>query len=174
MGEVSDSTPDKDRCVGTGLRPVPPFGSCKDCGSTTRKLVVLGPRTIRCVTCIRTRKKAVRATVADQRLERVYDLPPGGYDRLLAAQGGACGICGRPRRSKKRMPVDHDHTTSLLRGLLCFDCNAWIGRVRADADTGVRLMKYFANPPAWSVIYEMTPEEIQALVDSGQTVDERL
>lgn len=56
------------------------------------------------------------------------------YDELLAAQNGACAICGRPEwRIDKRtlkpraLAVDHCHDTGRVRGLLCFSCNVAIG-----------------------------------------------
>ena len=44
------------------------------------------------------------------------------YDRLLAAQGGGCAICGNPPKTR-RLHVDHDHKTGRVRGLLCHRCN---------------------------------------------------
>lgn len=51
------------------------------------------------------------------------------YDRMLAAQGGGCAICGNPPKTR-RLDVDHDHRTGKVRGLLCHRCNrtlaSWI------------------------------------------------
>src|SRR5437667_108661 len=44
------------------------------------------------------------------------------YDRLLAAQGGGCAICGNPPKTR-RLHADHDHKTGHVRGLLCHRCN---------------------------------------------------
>lgn len=62
------------------------------------------------------------------------------YDRLLAAQGGGCAICGNPPKTR-RLDVDHDHKTGRVRGLLCFVCNhhllgkyATAAKLRAAAD----------------------------------------
>ena len=41
---------------------------------------------------------------------------------MLAAQGGGCGICGAPPKTR-RLHVDHDHKTMAVRGLLCNRCN---------------------------------------------------
>lgn len=46
------------------------------------------------------------------------------FDELLAEQDGKCAICGR---SPERLFVDHDHTTSLVRALLCRYCNSGLG-----------------------------------------------
>lgn len=54
------------------------------------------------------------------------------YERLLAAQGGGCAICGATPKTR-RLHVDHDHKTGAVRGLLCHRCNralpTWIGPV---------------------------------------------
>lgn len=55
------------------------------------------------------------------------------YDRMLAEQGGRCAICGadRPGAGRTgRWPVDHDHVTGRVRGLLCHPCNRAIGLLR--------------------------------------------
>lgn len=49
---------------------------------------------------------------------KTYGLGPGDYEALLARQGGRCFLCGR-RPVNRRLAVDHDHVTGLVRGLLC-------------------------------------------------------
>jgi hypothetical protein len=58
------------------------------------------------------------------------------YERLLAAQGGHCALCPSTPKTR-RLHVDHDHRTGLVRGLLCHRCNrgiptwitaGWLGR----------------------------------------------
>src|SRR5689334_18320875 len=38
-----------------------------------------------------------------------YGLSLADYDRMLAAQGGVCGICGDINPDGSRLAVDHDH-----------------------------------------------------------------
>src|SRR5438552_1390720 len=45
------------------------------------------------------------------------------YERRLKEQGGGCAICSRPPKRNKRLCVDHNHRTGLVRGLLCSVCN---------------------------------------------------
>jgi hypothetical protein len=64
---------------------------------------------------------------SDLWLRKRYGLSTGDYDRLYAAQGNGCAICGVERNNnllkKGRLCVDHDHENGYVRGLLCDSCN---------------------------------------------------
>ena len=91
----------------------------------------------RCRACDRVNKIAYRKRhprrprhVADYehaaKIKARYGLAKEEYDRMLAAQNGVCAICLKacPRG---RLSVDHDHTTGVVRGLLCRRCNSMLG-----------------------------------------------
>jgi|SRR5882672_5089611 len=40
-----------------------------------------------------------------------------------------CAICGKPPGSKA-LDIDHDHSTGVVRGLLCNNCNRGLGRLK--------------------------------------------
>lgn len=62
-----------------------------------------------------------------------YGLMPGDRERLSAYQKGACYLCDGPLPSSLAAAcVDHCHTTGLVRGLACQDCNVGIGRLREN------------------------------------------
>jgi hypothetical protein len=68
-------------------------------------------------------------------LKKTYDITLVEYDTMLAAQGGRCAICRRDnpgRKDAKYFAVDHCHTTSRVRKLLCLPCNAMIGLGQDD------------------------------------------
>lgn len=46
------------------------------------------------------------------------------YDTLFRAQNGVCAVCKKP--SSKRLVVDHNHESGLVRGLLCNFCNRFV------------------------------------------------
>lgn len=80
----------------------------------------------------------------DYELARKYGLPEGGYDELLAAQGGSCAICGKKPRTKS-LALDHDHRTKRIRGLLCTGlrgCNKALGPFEADPKVARRAAAY--------------------------------
>ncbi len=56
-----------------------------------------------------------------------YGITPEEYDRRFKVQKGKCAICKRRKLLKKRLDIDHDHKTGLVRGLLCRRCNGALG-----------------------------------------------
>lgn len=75
--------------------------------------------------CVNAKEKA-RA----RRLWDNYKLTLEDYDKILAFQGGVCWACHRPEPVKgRRLSVDHDHATGLVRGLLCSRCNPVLGKI---------------------------------------------
>lgn len=57
-----------------------------------------------------------------------YGITPEVYRALWIAQQGECAICGLPEKTR-RLSIDHDHLTGEVRGLLCNNCNAGIGKL---------------------------------------------
>jgi hypothetical protein len=61
-------------------------------------------------------------------LKRHYGLTINDYNAMLEGQKHCCACCGQHSSNFKRgLHVDHDHTTGLVRGLLCTECNPGIG-----------------------------------------------
>jgi hypothetical protein len=67
-------------------------------------------------------------------LKSNYGISPDDYERMLAAQGGACAICGNAGEQSRfgLLHVDHGHKSGQVRGLLCDSCNLSIGKFRDD------------------------------------------
>lgn len=67
-----------------------------------------------------------------------YGISVEDYERMLSEQEERCAICGRPETALgahgevKRLAVDHDHETGIVRGLLCARCNVGIGLMNHD------------------------------------------
>lgn len=88
-----------------------------------------GRRRARCKPCVNKAATAGRQSDVERtrRLRNRFGITPERYDEMLAAQGGACAICGEGCASGRRLAVDHDHATGEVRGLLCMKCNTTLG-----------------------------------------------
>ena len=64
---------------------------------------------------------------------RPYGLSADEYRSLVEKQQNRCAICGSPPQ-KRRLCVDHDHTTGKVRELLCRTCNAGLGHFKDNEE----------------------------------------
>lgn len=80
-------------------------------------------------------------------LLRRYGITRTDYWDLYQFQGGVCYICQRATGKTKRLTVDHDHRSGLVRGLLCSTCNTILGHFRDDPDAAQRIIDYLGEPP---------------------------
>lgn len=93
--------------------------------------------------------RAYRATDngRDKYLQRTYGITLEEYNRLLAAQGGMCSICGttNPGRGKAVFNVDHCHDTGTIRGLLCHSCNVGLGKFKDNPSLLLKASSYLGG-----------------------------
>lgn len=75
-------------------------------------------------------------------LRAKYGLSMEEYAALLERQHGVCAICGQPPNEGGVLHVDHDHTTGVVRGLLCPPCNTGLGNFRDDQRLLRRAIRY--------------------------------
>ncbi|HKZ21193.1 MAG TPA: endonuclease VII domain-containing protein [Acidimicrobiia bacterium] len=102
----------------------------------------------RCASHWRDEKRRRKDAAHEKRVVKVYGLQPGQYKILYEFQGGVCAICRRATGASRRLSVDHDHVTGLVRGLLCRPCNDLLGHIRDNPATAERIVHYLAVPPA--------------------------
>jgi hypothetical protein len=89
-----------------------------------------------CVRC-RQEKEFVRG------LKRNYNITKETYLALLDKQKKSCAACGEHESNfKRRLHVDHDHKTGLIRGLLCTRCNPLIGMAKEDPNRMILAAAY--------------------------------
>jgi len=86
----------------------------------------------------------------DGYLYRNYGITLAQYDEMLNAQGGVCAICKDEcnRKTTKRLCVDHDHFSGVVRGLLCFQCNVGIGKFKDKPATLLSAISYLERHSA--------------------------
>lgn len=70
-----------------------------------------------------------------------YRITEKEYLALLAAQDNKCAICF----TETDLCVDHNHVTSVVRGLLCSQCNTALGLVKENANTLKNMLAYLSK-----------------------------
>jgi hypothetical protein len=81
-----------------------------------------------------------KSKTAEYDLQKRYGISQAQYDELLLKQKGVCLGCGNPP-SKRKLDVDHNHTTGKVRGLLCHHCNKAQGQLGENISTFCNLME---------------------------------
>lgn len=68
-----------------------------------------------------------------ERTVEKYGLTEDRYQEMVSVQDGVCAICRRPNNHpKRRLYIDHNHETGVVRGLLCQKCNTGLGMFEDD------------------------------------------
>jgi hypothetical protein len=85
------------------------------------------------------RKEKNRPNYYPYFLKYKYGITIDDYNRMLFAQGGVCATngCmndGSEDKRRKRLFVDHCHSTGKVRGLLCCTCNRVLGLMKESPD----------------------------------------
>jgi recombination endonuclease VII len=123
---------------------------CADCGKPL-SVQRINKRKRKCYACERAALRDRQDKAHDAYVVKTYGLQPGDYQRLYDAQGGRCYICQRATGRTRRLAVDHDHATGLVRGLLCKPCNRMLGHARDDYYFFARAQEYLTFSPAQEV-----------------------
>lgn len=141
---------------GHGFERLVATGGCAECAKGHRRAAYQRnpQQRIQAREDMRARRAAdpigVRRKQTVSRLLRDYGLTEAQYTAMFVAQKGRCLICpeqlisrlddsrpfgkGTGRAINAVSRVDHCHSTSVVRGLLCSDCNIGLGKFR-DSET---------------------------------------
>jgi hypothetical protein len=80
------------------------------------------------------------------KLQNRYGISLDEYNKMWADQAGCCAICGTHTSAlTKPLCVDHCHTTGLVRGLLCTQCNTALGMAKDNITTLQNMIKYLGG-----------------------------
>lgn len=94
-----------------------------------------------CKSCWSLRNKESRERHGGARryhLRRRYGVEPEEVVTMIEEQGGRCAIC----RARSPEHVDHDHQTGVVRGVLCYTCNAGLGSFHDSVEELRRAIEY--------------------------------
>lgn len=65
---------------------------------------------------------------------------------MYCQQGSKCKICGIHQDELiKKLVVDHDHNTGIVRGLLCDKCNRGLGHFDDNINKLLNAIEYLKN-----------------------------
>ena len=79
--------------------------------------------------------------ITGRRLLRDYSLSLSDYNSLLEEQNNVCKVC-LVKPKKRKLFVDHCHSTGEVRGLLCHKCNSALGFLQEDVNIMRNLIEY--------------------------------
>jgi len=83
--------------------------------------------------------------------KRHYKISFERYCEIFEEQKGQCAICSKEFNNtgidmkRDKLYVDHNHTTGLVRGLLCKTCNVGIGMFKEDINIIKKTINYLEN-----------------------------
>lgn len=78
----------------------------------------------------------------DRNIKTRYGVSGETYMTMLANQDNACAICGLQCSTGRRLAVDHDHATNIIRDLLCHKCNVGLGAYNDDVELLAKAIEY--------------------------------
>lgn len=104
----------------------------------------------------------VKADSRSKHLKSKYGMSEADYEDMVFLQGGSCAICGSAPADKKKLHIDHDHETGVVRGLLCHSCNWYLGKIEADLGIIQRIGTYIEAGRAKSRVAESTDKIFRA------------
>lgn len=95
----------------------------------------------------RVRREENRDWLRDRDFRRKYGIEFADYQRMFVEQRGVCAICEQPETkvqggSIQMLSIDHNHTTKVVRGLLCSNCNNGIGYFKEDPERMRKAIAY--------------------------------
>lgn len=86
---------------------------------------------------------AHKARVKEAYLLREYGLTTEKWNTIFELQGHCCAICGTGTPGPKGFwHTDHCHTSGLVRGILCHNCNLLLGYAKDSEKTLTTAIEY--------------------------------
>lgn len=112
--------------------------TCGDCGKTWESAFT-GRMPSKCEICWNRshrerNRKSSNYWSTKYRLRIKYGMTIEQFEEMLRAQNNRCKIGGEEFGEGCPPVVDHNHTTGMVRGLLCKNCNTGIGMLKESPD----------------------------------------
>ena len=94
-------------------------------------------------------KPEIKEKTRNNRLTQNYGMTNQDYEQMLELQNFCCAGCSTHQNElTKKLHVDHDHKTGIVRGLLCGNCNRALGLIKDKLETLTKLHQYLEKSNA--------------------------
>lgn len=147
--KIGSEFPSQGRSKATGERRL--SSACRECRRRDSRTRYAANRDERLRYAAEYRDRNRESILVKKRqgeIARKYGITPDAHAAMVAAQGGACLICGGAGGMShmiSTLVVDHDHSTGAIRGLLCAGCNIGIGLFKDDPNLILAAAAYLAR-----------------------------
>jgi len=74
-----------------------------------------------------------------------YGINQAEFQKMLNKQNNSCAICKTTEWGRPSPSIDHCHSTGLVRGLLCNNCNRALGLFKDDKEILKNATKYITR-----------------------------
>lgn len=96
--------------------------------------------------CGRTKAGTCESCRRTNNLRSDFGIDLEAYNKMFQSQNGLCKICyTHQSQLKRRLNVDHCHTTGKIRSLLCDDCNKALGFAKDRPELLHKMANYLEN-----------------------------
>lgn len=92
-------------------------------------------------------KESRKDIIKNSNLLRNYNITLVEYNKMVDNQQNSCAICGcsGEKCKYKQLSVDHNHSTGIVRGLLCNRCNMALGLIDDSIETAKSIIMYLSR-----------------------------
>ncbi len=119
---------------GKNLKARAKTGNPQGCGCQKKKYPLMGREDF----------KVYQSFTSDRKWK--FGLTEKDLRTIMDNQKGCCGVCGRslinPNFNPHDCHIDHDHSTGIVRGYLCHNCNAALGFALDSPEILTNLKRY--------------------------------
>jgi hypothetical protein len=135
---------------------------CRKCNieKTLSEYKSLKHNCIICKECQFKNKKRIGKSFSkiNNQLQKRYNITLEDYNKILENQGSKCAICKTNQLDlSTKLHVDHCHTTGIVRGLLCYNCNSGLGRFKDNINFLNTAINYLKCADTATYIPEVSP-----------------
>ncbi len=95
-----------------------------------------------CVECDRLARSRHKLSTKLSRIKKEYKISKDEYIELVKSHDSSCAICNTKYDDSFQLHIDHCHSSSIVRGLLCQKCNQGLGLFGDNVEILMKAIEY--------------------------------